>query len=336
MLCLNDRRQPGCMPVMARVRQRLAAAPGTPSTGRIAIILATLLAVSGALSARTVRDELGRQITLPEHPHRVICLAPSLTDTMYALGHGADVAGVTDYTAYPAEAKQKPHVGGVINPSLETIVALHPDLVLALAGLNDYETVRALDRLHIPVFAVRANGMEGAYRSILSVGAALNDTAAARTVVAQLRARQQVVALSTAGKPRPAVLLVLWPDPLVTAGRGAFITDLIEAAGAHSVTADIAERWPQVSLEAIVARGPKYLLLIGGSKVSVEQLQKLPGWSALDAVRHHRVIWVDDRIHYPSPLMLDALEDLSRQLVAAEAYWNQARSMTSASSVERH
>jgi len=281
-----------------------------------AAILIALFATAGW--ARTLTDELGRTVTLAEHPHRVVCLAPSLTDTVYALGHGSDVVGITDYTEYPAEARKKPSVGGVVDPSLEAIVALKPDLVLTVPPLNGYETMHALERLHVPVFAVEAKGMEGAYRSIGSVGSALNDAGAAAALVRQLRLRQEEAAAQMRGKPRPEVLLVLWPEPFITAGRGAFITDLIEAAGAHSVTADIPQEWSRVSLEAIVARRPKYLLLIRGSSVTVEQLQKLPGWSSLEAVREHRVIWVDDRIHYPSPLMLDALEDLSRQLVAAE------------------
>ena len=268
--------------------------------------------------ARTLTDELGRTVTLADHPHRVVCLAPSLTDTVYALGHGSDVVGITDYTEYPAEARKKPSIGGVVDPSLEAIVALKPDLVFTITPLNGYDTMRALERLHIPVFAVEAKGLEGAYRSIASIGSALNDVPAAAALVGQLRQRQEKAAARMRGKTRPEVLLVLWPDPFITAGRGAFVTDLIEAAGAHSVTADIPQEWSRVSLEAIVSRRPKYLLLVRGSSVTVEQLQKLPGWSSLEAVREHRVIWVDDRIYYPSPLMLDALEDLSRQLGGVE------------------
>jgi iron complex transport system substrate-binding protein len=278
-----------------------------------------LLIAAHAAQARTVMDEIGRAVTVTDHPHRVVCLAPSLTDTVYALGHGPEVAGVTDYTEYPIEARKKPSVGGVIDPSLETIVALKPDLVLAIAEMNTTDTIRALERVHVPVFVVQPKGMEGAYRSILSVGDALNDAAAAKALVEQLRTRQRQIAARLSGKPRPAVLLVLWPDPFITAGRGAFITDLIEAAGAHSVTADAPREWSRMSLESVVARNPEYLLLIRGNKVTPEELRKLPGWSSLQAVRARRVIWVDDRIYYPSPLMLDALEDLSQQLLAAQA-----------------
>jgi iron complex transport system substrate-binding protein len=277
-----------------------------------------LLIAFHAAQARTLTDELGRTVTVAEHPHRVVCLAPSLTDTVYALSHGADVAAVTDYTEYPAEARQKPSIGGVIDPSLETIVALQPDLVLAIAEMNNYDTIRALERVHVSVFVVKPSGMEGAYRSILSVGNALNDMPAAQALVERLRARQRLIAARMSGKPHPTVLLVLWPDPFITAGRGAFITDLIAAAGAQSVTAEVPQEWARMSLESILAKKPEYLLLIRGNKVTPEELQRLPGWSSLPAVRNRRVIWVDDRIYYPSPLMLDALEDLSRQLLAAE------------------
>lgn len=268
--------------------------------------------------ARMVTDELGRTATIVEHPHRVVCLAPSLTDTVYALGHGADVAGVSDYTKYPAEARLKPSVGGVVDPSLETIVALKPDLVLAISEMNGYDTIHALERLHIPVFVVKPQGLEGAYHSIASLGYALNDTAAAIALTARLRARQRKVTALRAGRPRPGVLLVLWPDPFITAGRGAFLTDLIEAAGARSVSADLPQEWSRMSLENVIAKNPEYLLLVRGSKVTPEQLQNLPGWSSLEAVRKRRVIWVDDRIYYPSPVMLDALEDLAQQLAAAQ------------------
>jgi iron complex transport system substrate-binding protein len=279
-----------------------------------------MLLCTGLAWGRTLTDEAGRKVALDDHPHRIVCLAPSLTITVYALGHGADVVGVTDYTAYPPEARQKPSVGGGLTPSLEAIAALRPDLVLFFDTMTGSDTLRTLERVHIPVFVVTATGLEGTYRSILSVGNALNDTASAENLVHSLRAREQKVRQRTAGRPRPGVLLVVWPDPLITAGRGAFITDLIEAAGAHSVTADLPEPWPQLTLETVVPRRPKYLLLVRGSNVDPDRLQKLAGWSSLEAVRRRRVIWVDDRIYYASPAMIDALEDLSQQLWAAEGH----------------
>lgn len=272
---------------------------------------------TGPAWGRTVTDELGRAVVLGEHPHRIVTLAPSLADTAYSLGHAGDVVGVSDY-AFPPEARKKPNVGSGLTPSLETIVSLKPDLVLMMASVTGQDTLRSLERLRLPVFVVKARGIEGAYRSMLSVGNALNDNAAAASLVQSLRAREEKIRQRMAGLPRPSVLLALWPNPFVTAGRGSFITELIHASGARSVTADLPQDWPEINVETIVPRQPKYLLLVRGSNVTPDQLEKLPGWSSLDAVRRHRVLWVDERIYYPSPAMLDAMEELSRQIVAAE------------------
>src|SRR5258708_36136957 len=134
-------------------------APGFPiqgdegMNGVIHLILAVVL-FSSVATGRTVRDELGREMNVPDHPHRLICLAPSITDTIYALGAGAEIAGITDYTKYPPEAKQKPSVGGVVNPSLERIVSLKPDLVLAIGDLNSLDLVRSIERFGFAVFVI--------------------------------------------------------------------------------------------------------------------------------------------------------------------------------------
>ncbi len=107
-----------------------------------------------ACSARTVRDQLGRTVQVPEHPHRLVCLMPSVVDDVYALGAGADVIAVTDYTKYPAEARTKPSVGSILSPSMETILSLHPDLVLGSADMSHSETLQQLERLGIAVFMV--------------------------------------------------------------------------------------------------------------------------------------------------------------------------------------
>jgi ABC-type hemin transport system substrate-binding protein len=122
------------------------------------LILCTALPVCGA---RTVTDELGRVVKVPEHPHRLVCLLPSVVDDVYALGAGADVVAVTDYTKYPAEAKAKPSVGLPLAPSMETILSLHPDLVLGSGDLNRMETLQQLEKLGIAVFMVSPHGVEG-------------------------------------------------------------------------------------------------------------------------------------------------------------------------------
>jgi len=279
---------------------------------RICAILLFLTALP-ACNARTVRDQLGRSVEVPEHPHRLVCLMPSVVDDVYALGAGADVIAVTDYTKYPAEARTKPSVGSILSPSMETILSLHPDLVLGSADMSHTETLQQLERLGIAVFMVSTHGVDGIYQSIASLGQALNREDSARELVARLRGREAAVRQQVSGKPVVSILMPVGYDPIVTIGKHAFITELIEIAGGHSITSDIEQEWPQVSLEAVMARAPEALLLIKGSRMSIEKIRGQPGWNSLPAVNNNRVYYVDDRITFPSPVAFDALEELAKQ-----------------------
>lgn len=276
------------------------------------IILLTSLAAP-CFASRTLKDELGRTVEVPDHPHRVICLIPSVVDIMYSLGAGAEVAAISDFTKYPKEALQKPSIGLPLSPSIEAIVALHPDLVLGSGDLNVLESAGSLQRLGIPVFMVDPHGIDGVYVSILSIGKALNREAEANALVARLRARLAAVKSSVADKPKLRVFMAIWYDPVMTIGKKAFIGELIEAAGGRSVTDDIAQEWPEISLESIVSRQPDALLFIKGSKLTAEELKTRPGWEHVKTVQQGRVYYVDDRIQYPSPAAFDALEDLAKQ-----------------------
>ena len=283
-------------------------------TMRWTAVFLVLLPGSTLVASRILHDELGREVTVPDHPHRLVCLAPNITDTLYALGSGSDIVGITDYTKYPPEAAQKPSVGGVVNPSLEKLASLRPDLVLAIGDLNSFDVIRSIEQMGFPVFVIHPHGIEGIYRSIESIGEAINQPQKAASLIAKLRGRESSVREHVAGKKPPSVFFLLWPDPLMTAGHGAFITELIEIAGGTSVTRDMPNEWPRVSLETLISRQPEYLLLVKDSAVTVEALQRQAGWRSLEAVVKGRILYVDDRIQVPSPLAFDALEDLAKQL----------------------
>jgi iron complex transport system substrate-binding protein len=251
---------------------------------------------------------------IPDHPHRLICLLPSVVDDVYALGAGADVVAVSDYTKYPEAARAKPSIGPPLNPSLETIVSLRPDLILGGGDMNRADLIAHLEKLGIPVFMVEPHGVEGIYRSLADIGAALNRDAAAQELVASLRHREGAVRAQARGQSTVSILMPVWYDPVVTIGRRAYITELVELAGAHSVTDDIQQEWPQVSLESLLAHPPDALLLVRGSKMSIESVRGRVGWDQLPAVRNSRVYYVSDKIEYPSPVSFDALEELVSEL----------------------
>jgi iron complex transport system substrate-binding protein len=278
------------------------------------LALAVLLTAVPLMAQRKITDDLGREVVVPDHPHRIVCMLPSVVDDVYALGAGNEVVGVTDFTKYPEIARSKPSVGLPLSPSLEAIVALHPDLVIGSGDLNRLETAQNLSRYGIPVFMVNPHGLQGIYSSLLSLGRALHRESDAGMLVQQLKAREQAVRARAVGKAQVSVFMPVWYDPIVTIGKTSFISELIEAAGAHSVTDDIAQEWPQVSLEAILARKPDALLLVKSDKFSLSDLQKRPGWEAMDAVRTARVFYLDDRMDFPSPIAFDAVEELAKEL----------------------
>jgi ABC-type Fe3+-hydroxamate transport system substrate-binding protein len=264
-------------------------------------------------ASRTLTDELGRKVIVPDHPHRVICLMPSVTDTVFALGAGDDVVAISDYTKYPVEALKKPSVGDLINPSIEMILALHPDLVIGLQPAGPMESTEQLEHLGIPVFLVSPHGIAGILHSVESIGQALNRPSQANALMASLKSRVDAVRIRTRGLPRPAVFMPVWYDPVITIGKHAFTTEIIEAAGGRSVTDDFAPDWPQISMEVVLARAPEALLLVRGGKTTLKLLQGRPGWSSVPAVKASRVYYVDNRIDFPSPVAIDALEDLAKE-----------------------
>jgi ABC-type Fe3+-hydroxamate transport system substrate-binding protein len=278
------------------------------------LLLLLLLSPAACFASRTLTDELGRTVAVPDHPHKLVCLAPSIVDDVYSLGAGNDVIAVSEYTTYPVEAAKKPTIGAPLNPSLEKIIALHPDLVLGTGDMNHLPAIDQLERYGIPVFMVNPHGIASIYKSIASLGHALNRESDAAHLLRDLQVREQSVRTRALGKPAVRLFMPVWYDPIVTVGRHAFITELIEVAGGNSITSDIAQEWPQVSLEAIVARHPDALLLIKGSKVSLAELTGRPGWQALSAVREGRVFFVDKRIELPSPAAIYAMEELAKQL----------------------
>lgn len=265
-------------------------------------------------SARTLIDEFGRKVTVPDHPHRLICLAPSVVDDVYQLGAGEDVIAVSDYTKYPAEAATKPNVGKPLEPSIEKILSLHPDLVLGSSKINELQKLQSLEQYGIPVFMVDPRGLNGIYQSLASLGKALNRESAAQILIRKLQIREQAIRARGIGKPQVRLLVPIWYDPVITIGKDDYITDFIRIAGAKSVTDDIALPWPHISMEAVIARNPDALLLVRGGKMSVQELAKHPGWNTLPAVQSGKVYFVDDRIDLPSPVAFDALEDLAKQL----------------------
>jgi len=279
----------------------------------LVLLFGPMLAVLPCSASHTVVDETGRSVSVPDHPHRIVCLVPSITDTVFALGAGDDVVAVSDYVQYPAEAMKKPSVGSISSPSMETIVALHPDLVLGMPHLNQQAVIDQLQRFGIPLYLADPHGIAGILHTVTSLGQATGREAQAAALDVQLQRRIDAVRAKVNGLPVVQVYMPISYDPVITIGKGAFITDIIETAGGHSITSDINQEWPHISMEAVIARAPQALLMMRGGTVTIDALMTRPGWQELAAVKARRVYYVDKRVSFPSPVAIEALEDLAKQ-----------------------
>ncbi len=274
---------------------------------------------SAASLGTTVVDEVGRRVEIPAQVKRVVTLSPDLTETIYALGLAERLAGDTNYCDTPPAAKSKPHVGTTQNPSLEAIVALRPDLVLASTSINRRETVDALSRLGLAVYATNPHTVRGVLDSVASVANVMGVREQGQTLVTQLQARLDALRMRLADLPLAHVLFVVWQDPLITIGQSTFIADALRWAGAESVIS-AEQNWPQISFEEVVRLQPDYIVFtsnhFGGSTALLAELRSQQTWKGLRAVEMGHVLEISDEIARPSPGLVDAIEQLARRVHA--------------------
>jgi iron complex transport system substrate-binding protein len=296
-----------------------AAQPPTPAPA--AAVAAPTTAAPAAPAALTITDALGRQVTLDGAPARIVSLAPSITEILFAVGAGPQVVGVTQFCNYPPEADALPEVGGFTAKtiSVEAIVDLTPDLVLAGSAAQQ-PVVEALEQLGIPALVFDPTSFEEVYANIQQVGYATGHVAEADELVASMRGRVKAVADVVAAIPaeeRPSVFWEVFDEPLMTAGPNTFIGQMIDLAGAKNIFADATEDYPQISAETILERDPAIILgpSSHGDKLTPELVAARPGWGELSAVKAGRVHLLDgDTTSRPGPRLADALEELAKTL----------------------
>lgn len=269
-----------------------------------------------APAALEVGDMRGQVVRLGAPPRRIVCLVPSAAEWIFALGGDDRLVGVTEYCDWPPEAQARVRVGGMLAPSLEAVVALRPDVVVATDDGNRQETVDQLSRLGIPVFVVHARSLAEVTEVARRLGMLTGRAAAVEPRLAEFRRRLDAVVRAVAGRPRPRVLYVLWPDPLIVPGRRALVTELIELAGGASLTATLPADYPRWSLEAAVASPPDVIVLArhgtGSAPVSRERFDRL---GELPAVRAGRVWSMDGNLlHRYGPRLAEGVEALARVL----------------------
>jgi iron complex transport system substrate-binding protein len=260
-------------------------------------------------SSRTIVDELGRTITIPEHAGRIVSLAPSITETLFALGVGDRVAGVTSYCDYPPEATLKEKVGDTLKPNIERIVGIKADLVIVSTSSQLEQYIQSLEGLGIPVYISNPRNLDQVLQSITSMGRLVGAEDRARELVSDLRARIDRVTLSLSSTDRPRVLFLLGTEPLITVGGGTFMDDLIIRAGGRSISTDAGGEYPQYSMETAVAKQPEVIFVQFDEKQLPDRLKQTP------AGRANRVYHLDDDlVSRPGPRIVDGLEQMASKI----------------------
>lgn len=268
----------------------------------------------------TITDDMGRQIILTAEPTRIVSLAPSNTEILYALGLGSKVVGNTNYCDYPEEAKQCYKVGGFEDPSLEKIVAVKPDLVLA-SNIH-IPSLKVMEDAGLRVVVLNAKTLEGVLDNILLVGKSAGVEDMAEKLTQDLRSRVDTVSAKVGQVPaeqRPLVYYELWYEPYMSAGKDTLTAQLIRLAGGINMTDDNIEQYPKLSEEIIIKRNPAIMINSyghgSGALITPEQVAARQGWSHLDFVKNNRIYTIEaDLVSLAGPRIVDGLEAMAELL----------------------
>ena len=268
-------------------------------------------------------DALGRKITLKGQPQRIVSLAPSITETLYYLGLGDRVVGVTQFSYYPPEATLKPKVGSYVDVNVEKILTLSPDLVIGTMDGNEPEKVYLLEEAGIPVFVINPRNVRQAVETVATVGHVCGISEKGAALSLQLSKRVDDIIAKIRGREKPLVFLQINLKPIMTVNRNTYIHDLIELAGGENITKDEPITYPRISLEEVIQRKAEVIIIIFMERDGQFEQAKLEWqrWTTIPAVKNGRVHLVNpDIIDQPSPRVVEGLEALAR-LFHPEAGW---------------
>lgn len=265
------------------------------------------------ITPRTFVDDAGRKLYFAKAPTRIISLAPSITEMLFALGLDQQIVGVTDFCDFPAAAKAKSKVG-YSHPNVEAIVALEPDLVLAPREFYHAGLQAKLDQLKIPTFILEVKTLEDIPLRIQTLGRILERSVEADGVALAIRQRTAEIQRKVEALSRKRVLYVLNSQPLITVGPGSFIHQVIGIAGGMNVAAQAAAPYPRLSMETVLKEDPEVLIFPVGDAEGVprSEQQQWQRWTSLSAVKHHRFHEVSSNLlNRPGPRIAEGLEQLA-------------------------
>ena len=263
------------------------------------------------LQTREIADNLGHKIELPESIERAVSLAPNLTEIIFAVEAGDKLVGRTSYDNFPLEAQKIPTVGDTLNPNIENIIAMKPQIVLVSTASQIETFTKQLEAQNIAIFVTNPNNLDDIYKTIYQIGKIFGKDAKAREIVDALKQRVIDVEARTNSANDTKVFLQISKEPLFTVGKESFLNDVINRAGGVSVTENVATAYPKLSKETALALNPEAIIL------SDSEDNKEPNgvFKNSQAVKSKKIFKINaDIISRPSPRIVDALEEIARDL----------------------
>jgi iron complex transport system substrate-binding protein len=265
-------------------------------------------------STRSFTDDVGHTVVLQHAPRRIVSLAPNLTEILFLLGADSSIVGVTDYCDYPDAAKRKAKIGGMLNPNIERILALQPDLVLMSGSGNMRSDFEKLTAAGTPVFVSHPRTIDGVFKSIVDIGELAGRRRTADSAVALLQSRRASLVLHAAAKQNETVLMLLSLNPLIAIGPRTFLNELVTLANGQNIVHDSSTAYPVLSREEILRRQPGVIIATNDIVRSIDDiLSPYPEWKSLKAIQNKHVAIVDASIvSRPGPRIIDGLEAMIR------------------------
>ncbi len=241
---------------------------------------------------------------------RIVSLAPNLTEILFALELGDRIVGVTDYCDYPPEALEKTRVGGFVNPNLEAVVGLEPDLVVATPNVGNKAAVLQLRKLGVEFLIVDPDSLEGLWTTIRVLGERAGVPERGEALAARLSGEVDAVRARLEPLPRVSTLMVFSREPLIVAGPDTFFDELLRTAGGDNLAADAGAQFPQFSLEEVVRQGPA--VIIDSAMGAGDGSDFWKRWGSIPAVRDGRVCSPPtDVITRPGPRVAEGIRLLA-------------------------
>ena len=300
------------------MKSRISAGRSTLATFVAFVFLFSIACSSGSIAnnaatggTRQVNDDLGRPVTVPARVTRAVSLAPSITESIFAIGGGDRLVGVTTYCNFPAEARTIAKVGDTLNPNLETIISLKPEVVFVSTASQIESFTNALTANGAAVYVLNPESFEGVTRDLRQLGEIFGTTDRAEKLVADLQRRALYVSQVVGGRPVVPVFVQFSKEPLFTIGRQSFLNEVLKTAGTVSVTGDVESAFPKLSKETAATLAPEAIIL----SQSDDNREPNDAFKDSPAVKYGHVYSVNaDILSRPGPRLVDAMELIAQKV----------------------